>query len=91
MPANYYDDLAARYELADDELEIYRDLGILYDRDAGGAFRHCYTETASRVFFELVQRDPGYGAADAPCGWRPSTPSARHADGRSGQSTVRGR
>ncbi|MER6073804.1 TIM barrel protein [Streptomyces sp. NPDC001817] len=69
VPANYYDDLAARYDFADGELETYRDLGILYDRDAGGAFRHCYTETVGRVFFELVQRDPGhqgYGAANAP-------------------------
>ncbi|MGW7822360.1 TIM barrel protein [Streptomyces puniciscabiei] len=69
VPANYHDDLAARYDLADDELETYRDLGILYDRDAGGAFRHCYTQTVGRVFFELVQRDPGYqgyGAANAP-------------------------
>ncbi|MER6565728.1 TIM barrel protein [Streptomyces sp. NPDC001093] len=69
VPANYHDDLAARYDLADDELETYRALGILYDRDAGGAFRHCYTETVGRVFFELVQRDDGYrgyGAANAP-------------------------
>ncbi|MGW5430507.1 bifunctional sugar phosphate isomerase/epimerase/4-hydroxyphenylpyruvate dioxygenase family protein [Streptomyces sp. NPDC004059] len=69
VPGNYHDDLAARYDLPDDELETYRDLGILYDRDAGGAFRHCYTETVGRVFFELVQRDPGYqgyGAANAP-------------------------
>ncbi|MGV9347683.1 bifunctional sugar phosphate isomerase/epimerase/4-hydroxyphenylpyruvate dioxygenase family protein [Streptomyces spiralis] len=69
VPANYYDDLAARFELADEELETYRGLGILYDRDAGGAFRHCYTETVGRVFFELVQRDPGYrgyGAPNAP-------------------------
>ncbi|MEU9480139.1 TIM barrel protein [Streptomyces sp. NPDC048191] len=69
VPANYHDDLAARYDFADGELETYRELGILYDRDAGGAFRHCYTETVGRVFFELVQRDPGYqgyGAANAP-------------------------
>ncbi|MFG2353018.1 bifunctional sugar phosphate isomerase/epimerase/4-hydroxyphenylpyruvate dioxygenase family protein [Streptomyces sp. NPDC048521] len=69
IPANYYEDLAARYEFADGELKTYRELGILYDRDAGGAFRHCYTETVGRVFFELVQRDPGhqgYGAANAP-------------------------
>jgi 4-hydroxyphenylpyruvate dioxygenase len=65
MPANYYEDLAARYELPADDLETYRDLGILYDRDAGGAFRHCYTETVGRVFFELVQRDPGYGGYGA--------------------------
>ncbi|MEW2572275.1 TIM barrel protein [Streptomyces sp. NPDC047070] len=69
IPANYYDDLAARYEFADGELETFRELGILYDRDADGAFRHCYTETVGRVFFELVQRDAGYrgyGAQNAP-------------------------
>ncbi|WP_330336756.1 bifunctional sugar phosphate isomerase/epimerase/4-hydroxyphenylpyruvate dioxygenase family protein [Streptomyces sp. NBC_00557] len=69
VPANYHDDLAARYDLPEAELDAYRDLGILYDRDPGGAFRHCYTETVGRVFFELVQRDPGYqgyGAANAP-------------------------
>ncbi|MGI5429854.1 bifunctional sugar phosphate isomerase/epimerase/4-hydroxyphenylpyruvate dioxygenase family protein [Streptomyces sp. CA-179760] len=69
VPANYHDDLAARFEFADGELETYRDLGILYDRDAHGVFRHCYTRTIGRVFFELVQRDDGYrgyGAANAP-------------------------
>ncbi|MEW2613593.1 TIM barrel protein [Streptomyces sp. NPDC047880] len=69
VPANYYDDLAARFEFADGELETYCDLGILYDRDAHGVFRHCYTRTVGRVFFELVQRDGGYrgyGAANAP-------------------------
>lgn len=69
IPANYYDDLAARHEFADGELETYRGLDILYDRDAGGAFRHCYTRTVGRVFFELVERDPGYrgyGAHNAP-------------------------
>ncbi|WP_369181194.1 bifunctional sugar phosphate isomerase/epimerase/4-hydroxyphenylpyruvate dioxygenase family protein [Streptomyces mutabilis] len=69
IPANYYDDLAARFEFADGELDTYRELGILYDRDAHGTFRHCYTHTVGRVFFELVQRDGGYrgyGAANAP-------------------------
>ncbi|WP_053675045.1 bifunctional sugar phosphate isomerase/epimerase/4-hydroxyphenylpyruvate dioxygenase family protein [Streptomyces sp. NRRL B-1140] len=72
VPANYFDDLAARFEFADGELETYRELGILYDRDAHGVFRHCYTRTVGRVFFELVQRDGagggyrGYGAANAP-------------------------
>ncbi|PAZ12620.1 4-hydroxyphenylpyruvate dioxygenase [Streptomyces sp. SA15] len=69
IPANYYDDLAARYEFADGELATYRELGILYDRDAHGEFRHCYTRTVGRVFFELVQRDGdyrGYGAQNAP-------------------------
>ncbi|MGW3284236.1 bifunctional sugar phosphate isomerase/epimerase/4-hydroxyphenylpyruvate dioxygenase family protein [Streptomyces sp. NPDC001002] len=69
MPANYYDDLAARFEFADGELATYKELGILYDRDAYGEFRHCYTRTVGRVFFELVQRDGGYrgyGATNAP-------------------------
>ncbi|MER5755499.1 TIM barrel protein [Streptomyces sp. NPDC002088] len=69
VPANYYDDLAARHDLPADELATYRDLGILYDRDAHGVFRHCYTHTVGRVFFELVQRDGGYrgyGAQNAP-------------------------
>ncbi|MGW7545362.1 bifunctional sugar phosphate isomerase/epimerase/4-hydroxyphenylpyruvate dioxygenase family protein [Streptomyces sp. NPDC054770] len=69
IPANYHDDLAARYEFADGELDTYRELGILYDRDAGGVFRHCYTRTVGRMFFELVERDPGYrgyGAQNAP-------------------------
>ncbi|MGW0705340.1 bifunctional sugar phosphate isomerase/epimerase/4-hydroxyphenylpyruvate dioxygenase family protein [Streptomyces sp. NPDC002643] len=69
VPANYYDDLAARFEFDDGELDTYRELGVLYDRDADGAFRHCYTETVGRVFFELVQRDGGYrgyGAQNAP-------------------------
>ncbi|MFJ2607113.1 bifunctional sugar phosphate isomerase/epimerase/4-hydroxyphenylpyruvate dioxygenase family protein [Streptomyces sp. NPDC087425] len=69
MPANYYDDLAARFDLPEAELATFRDLGILYDRDAQGEFRHCYTQTVGRVFFELVQRDGGYrgyGAQNAP-------------------------
>ncbi|GAA5213522.1 bifunctional sugar phosphate isomerase/epimerase/4-hydroxyphenylpyruvate dioxygenase family protein [Streptomyces thinghirensis] len=69
IPGNYHDDLAARFEFADGELETYRELGILYDRDAHGTFRHCYTHTVGRIFFELVQRDGGYrgyGAANAP-------------------------
>ncbi|MGW5971286.1 bifunctional sugar phosphate isomerase/epimerase/4-hydroxyphenylpyruvate dioxygenase family protein [Streptomyces sp. NPDC055186] len=69
IPANYYDDLAARHEFADGELETYRELGILHDHDEHGTLRHCYTRTVGRVFFELLQRDGGhrgYGARNAP-------------------------
>ncbi|MBO1332851.1 bifunctional sugar phosphate isomerase/epimerase/4-hydroxyphenylpyruvate dioxygenase family protein [Streptomyces sp. VRA16 Mangrove soil] len=69
MPANYYDDLAARHAFAPGELDTYRELGILYDEDGHGTFRHCYTQTVGRVFFELVQRDGGYrgyGAQNTP-------------------------
>lgn len=69
IPGNYYDDLAARHDLPEEELAALRELGILYDRDDHGEFRHCYTRTVGRVFFELVQRDggyQGYGAQNAP-------------------------
>lgn len=70
IPANYYDDLAARFDLPEALLDEMRELGVLYDRDdAGGEFRHFYTRTVGAVFFELVQRDggyDGYGAAGAP-------------------------
>ncbi|MER7483293.1 TIM barrel protein [Streptomyces sp. NPDC126510] len=69
IPANYYEDLDARYEFAPGTLDAYRELGILYDRDEhGGEFHHCYTATVGRVFFEIVQRTGGYrgyGAANA--------------------------
>ncbi|MEV4109814.1 VOC family protein, partial [Nonomuraea sp. NPDC049695] len=66
IPANYYDDLEARHDDVDPEL---RELGVLYDRDEHGEFRHLYTVTVGRVFFEIVQRTggyQGYGAANAP-------------------------
>ncbi|MFG3292321.1 bifunctional sugar phosphate isomerase/epimerase/4-hydroxyphenylpyruvate dioxygenase family protein [Streptomyces sp. NPDC048179] len=69
VPANYYDDLDARFAFAPGELDTYRDLGILYDRDEqGGEFRHFYTATVGRICFEIVQRTGGYrgyGAANA--------------------------
>lgn len=74
VPANYYDDLDARLGLSFEPggaelLSTIRDLDLLYDRDADGAFLHFYTETIGAVFFEIVQRldaYDGYGAANAP-------------------------
>ena len=69
VPANYYDDLGARFELADESLEEMRRLGVMYDRDAAGEFTHFYTQTIGGVFFEVVQRGEGYegyGAPNAP-------------------------
>jgi 4-hydroxyphenylpyruvate dioxygenase len=60
IPANYYDDLDARYDLDPQHLATLAELGILYDRDENGEFLHCYTATVGRVFFELVQRTGGY-------------------------------
>ncbi|MDQ8703916.1 TIM barrel protein [Streptomyces sp. LHD-70] len=68
IPANYYDDLAARHDLDPRLLDELRESGVLYDRDEHGEFLHCYTAAVGRVFFELVQRTgghQGYGAQNA--------------------------
>lgn len=70
IPANYYDDLAARFDLDDDLLEAMRSRNILYDRNDDGEFFHAYTETfMGRFFFEVVERRGNYtqfGAVNAP-------------------------
>jgi 4-hydroxyphenylpyruvate dioxygenase len=69
MPANYYDDLSARWPLDDAVLHELQAHGLLYDRDETGEFRHLYTDAFhDRFFFEAVQRQAGYagfGAANA--------------------------
>jgi 4-hydroxyphenylpyruvate dioxygenase len=69
MPANYYEDLSARWPLDDAALRELQSRGLLYDRDDAGEFRHLYTEAFhDRFFFEAVQRQAGYagfGAANA--------------------------
>jgi len=70
IPANYYDDIEARFGLEPDLLDQLREAGILYDRDgSGGEFFQLYTTSfADRFFFEIVQRCgyAGFGAANAP-------------------------
>ncbi len=69
IPASYYDDLVARFDLPPGRIEEMMRLGVLYDRDDSGDFTHFYTETIGSVFFEVVQRRgsyDGYGAANAP-------------------------
>jgi 3-dehydroshikimate dehydratase len=69
VPDNYYDDLVARFDLAPETVAQLCELGLLYDREAGGEFVHFYTATVGEVFFEVVQRRggyDGYGAANAP-------------------------
>jgi 4-hydroxyphenylpyruvate dioxygenase len=71
VPANYYDDLAARFDLPDDFVATLSRHGILYDRDAsGGELLHLYTPVlGGRVFFEIVERRGGYlrfGEPNAP-------------------------
>lgn len=68
IPNNYYDDLSARFGLAEEFLTELRELGLLYDRDDAGEFVHFYTRTIGNVFIEFLERRgdyEGYGAANA--------------------------
>jgi len=68
IPPNYYDDLASRYGLAEEELLSLRKINLLYERDEDGSFRHAYTDSfEDRFFFEIVERREyrGFGALNA--------------------------
>ncbi|MDQ0771398.1 4-hydroxyphenylpyruvate dioxygenase [Pseudarthrobacter defluvii] len=69
IPANYYEDLDARFDLDPEFLATLQELNLLFDRDAEGEFLHFYTATVGSVFFEMVERRggyDGYGAPNAP-------------------------
>jgi 4-hydroxyphenylpyruvate dioxygenase len=68
VPENYYDDLEARTDLSEAEIDELKSLNVLYDRDPSGTFRQAYTQTLDGgFFFEIIQRDgyEGYGAPNA--------------------------
>jgi 4-hydroxyphenylpyruvate dioxygenase len=70
IPANYYDDLDARYDLEPDLLHEMRELGVMYDRTPEGEYHHFATELlGGRVILQVVQRSPsyqGHGEPDSP-------------------------
>jgi 4-hydroxyphenylpyruvate dioxygenase len=69
IPANYYDDLAGRFDIGDDMLADLKAHHVLYDRDEAGEYFQIYTRTfADRFFFEVVERRSyqGFGAVNAP-------------------------
>jgi 4-hydroxyphenylpyruvate dioxygenase len=70
LPANYADDLEARFDLDPDVLAAVREHGLMYEEDACGGYLHLATEVlGDRVFIEFVQRlagYDGYGTADSP-------------------------
>jgi len=69
IPANYYEDVDARFGLEPALLAALERLGLLYDQDGAGRFRHAYTAAfQDRFFFEITERRDGYqgfGAANA--------------------------
>ncbi|MBE9636819.1 bifunctional sugar phosphate isomerase/epimerase/4-hydroxyphenylpyruvate dioxygenase family protein [Salipiger mangrovisoli] len=70
IPGNYYDDLAARFDMPDGLLEKLRAANILYDREGDAEFFQLYSRAfAGGMFFEIIQRGPGYrgfGGPNAP-------------------------
>jgi 4-hydroxyphenylpyruvate dioxygenase len=67
-PDNYYEDLAARFDLDDEAIARMRELGIFYDRIGDGEFFQVFTHSINGVFFEIVERRDydRYGEANAP-------------------------
>jgi len=69
IPENYYDDLEAKTDLSDADLDRLKAADILYERDGDGEYFQFYTEAfEDRFFFEIVQRRGGYrgfGATNA--------------------------
>ncbi len=67
IPANYYDDLEARFDLDDDLLADLRQFNMLYDQNETGYFIHFYTRSINGLFFEVLQRHRygNYGEANS--------------------------
>jgi 4-hydroxyphenylpyruvate dioxygenase len=68
IPANYYEDLGARFGFDDEALVGLEQGHLLYDEDASGnRFHQLYSRAVDRrFFFEFVQRDAGYTGYGAP-------------------------
>lgn len=68
IPDNYYEDLAARFDLDDGVLDRMHALSILFDRTGAGEFLQLFTRSLNGMFFELVERRgyDRYGEANAP-------------------------
>lgn len=61
IPANYYADLEAKYELDPVWLAELREHGVFYDRNADGDYLNFYTTPfEDRFFFEFVERRGAY-------------------------------
>ena len=70
IPANYYDDLVARFGFDDEAATRMEQGGVLYDEDGtGNAYRQLYSRAFDKLFFfEFVERGgtyAGYGAPNA--------------------------
>lgn len=66
VPANYYEDLVARFDIDEKSLATLKELNLLYDSDEHGVFLHFYTATVGNMFFEVLERRDGYDGYGAP-------------------------
>lgn len=70
IPANYYADLASRFDISPDLLARLKAANVLYDEENGRSFFQLYSRSfAGGMFFEIVQRGDGYtgfGGPNAP-------------------------
>lgn len=67
LSPNYFDDLAARFDLEPGTLERMRQENILYDADETGEFFQLYSRPfAGQLFVEIVERRGGYAGYGAP-------------------------
>jgi 4-hydroxyphenylpyruvate dioxygenase len=69
IPENYYDDLAARFDLEPAFIAQIKELNICYDRSEHGEYLHFYTAPLGNTFFEVAQVRgdyTGFGWADEP-------------------------
>jgi 4-hydroxyphenylpyruvate dioxygenase len=81
IPENYYEDLEARTDLSEEEIERLQAANILYDREGTAEFFQVYTKTLENgFFFEIVQRRgyQGFGAVNAPIRLAAQTRLAPH-------------
>lgn len=60
IPANYYRDLQARFQIDSKLLARMQQWNILYDRNEDGEFFHFYTREVHGVFCEILQRVGNY-------------------------------
>ncbi len=60
IPPNYYDDLGARYGLAEEELVSLRKLNLLYECDEDGSFRHATVSSTSRSSASMSRLCPSF-------------------------------
>jgi 4-hydroxyphenylpyruvate dioxygenase len=65
--SNYYGDIEARFSLSPDFVAKLKAYNILYDEEGEGCFFQTYSKSSPEgLFFEILERQRGYGAPNAP-------------------------